>query len=279
MSALGVLGCSEGQGAQQAPQRTGPHLRVVSLTPATSTIIEMLGAHQNLVGVTRYCNVVDVPIVGDMHPDPTLVLARTPDLVVVGGYPSQVPTREALGALGANVLALDLVTLGDMRRAVTTLGARLDRESAAATLVKSVDDALVDARTRAKKRGPLRILWVYAVDRGTVITSGGGDHLSEVLDAVGAVNVAQGGPLTARLPLETVIAKGPDVIVHAAPNAAFPDDAAAQAFWSHLGDIPAVHGGHVFVWPDDNFAQNSPRIAAAITALSDRLDAVRQARP
>ncbi|MFT7580330.1 MAG: ABC-type Fe3+-hydroxamate transport system substrate-binding protein [Myxococcota bacterium] len=66
------------------------------------------------------------------------------------------------------------------------MGARLDRETAAAALVKSVDDALNDARTRAKKRGPLRILWVYVVDRGTVITSGGGDHLSEVLDAVGA---------------------------------------------------------------------------------------------
>jgi ABC-type Fe3+-hydroxamate transport system substrate-binding protein len=266
-AALG--GC--GRGAGQVP---APTPRVVSLVPAASAIIDALGAKAHLVGVTRYCAVTGPPVIGGMDARPEAVLAQDPDLVVLGDYPSQAALREQLTALGLNAVAPSFVGIDDLRAAVTRLGAALGREAAAAALVAALDRDLALAKERAASRRPVKVLLVYDVQQGYVYTTGGGDHLGALLDLCGARNIAQGGPLTTRLALDAVLARGPELILHVAPGEAYPDDAAARAYWKSLPEVPAVRAGHVYVWPDDHLAQNGPWIGAAALQLSDLLDRV-----
>lgn len=261
--------------AADDPARGGP--RVVSLTPALCGLIDALGRRDTLVGVTRHCDLAGVEVIGDMRPDAERILARRPTLVVAAAYPSTAPDREALRAQGLNVLELPLTTLADLRAALRTLGERLDAPAAAARLVGELDGALAAARAAAAKAAtpPLKTLLVFDIAGGHVYTTGGQDHLAEVLAAVGADNVAAGGPVTARLPLERIISLAPDVIIHTHATADLPDEAAARAFWARMPTLPAVRSGRIYVWPDSDLAQPGRGLAAAI----ERLTALLQGAP
>ena len=274
LAALALASCARATADPAAPKP-----RVVSLTPAATAIIASLEASAHLVGVTRYCDAPGVAPVGGMDARPEAVLARAPDLVVVGDYPSQAPLRAELEALGVRVEAVPLVRLSELRASTLRLGAALGRSTQAQALVASLDADLATARRRAATRRPVRVLLVYEVAQGYVYTSGGGDHLGDLLDASGAVNVAAGGPLTTRLALDGVLARAPELILHVAPSPGLPDDASALAHWRSLPDLPAVAGGHVHVWPDNHLAQNGPWVGSSALRLADLLDRVAAGRP
>ncbi|MCB9727946.1 MAG: ABC transporter substrate-binding protein [Deltaproteobacteria bacterium] len=236
-----------------------------------------LGRGDRLVGVTRFCDAPGVAVVMDAKPQIERILAARPDLVVAGQYASVTPATEALSAMGLDVLSLPLDSLDDARRALRALGAHLDARPAAEALVQTLDAALARARARAASRPGGKepaVLLVFDAGDGYVYTTGGGDHLAELLSAVGARNVAAGGPLTTRLPLEQLETSRPDLIIHAAPDPQFPDDAAALAWWrAVMPDLPAVHAGRVHVWPDASLATHGPGLARAVDRLSALVEA------
>ncbi|MCB9732097.1 MAG: ABC transporter substrate-binding protein [Deltaproteobacteria bacterium] len=276
LAALAALAAACGR--RDGP-RPAPAPRVVSIVPAATAVVVALGEADHLVGVTRYGHAPGVPVVGDTNPPPERVLAQEPDLVLVGDYPSQAPTREKLAALGVETLPLPFVTLADMRAATLTLGARLGATPEAEALVARLDAALAAGRARATERGPVKVLVVYGTEPGFVYTTAGGDHVSELLAAVGGVNVVHDGGLTVRLGLEAVLARAPELVLHVAPDAALPDDAAALAYWRQaLPDLPAARRGQVRVWPDDHLAQNGPWLADAVAPLAALLDRAAAAR-
>ena len=267
-----LLGASSGcaRPAPSSPDRAdAPHPRVVSITPSLTALVDGLGAGDHLVGVTTWCEHEGAPIIGDMRPDPERVAAARPDLVLAGRYPSIAGDLASLRARGHQVLDVPLDSLDDTRHAWRLIGQRLDAEAAAERLVADLDRALADARARAAARGyHPRLLLVFDVAGGYVVTTGGGDHLAEIVAAVGAVNVAAGGPLTTRLAMEQVLRLAPDVIVHTAPTDRFPDQASALAFWSHHPSLPAARAGRVHVWPDGRLATHGPGLLAAIRGLA-----------
>lgn len=244
--------------------------RVVSLAPAITAILVELGVADRLVGVTRYCTLppgTSVPVVGDLEPRPEAIMATEPDLVVMARYGSQGGAEQKLAALGLNVRAWPLDSIQEMRDATVDLARHTDSLPRARALLAALDAAEARAREAARARRSLKVLLVYDVQPGFVLTTGGGDHLFELLAWAGAVNIAGPGPVTMRLGLEEVIARAPDVILHAAADQRFPDDAAARAYWKAFPDLPAVQRGHVYVWPDDTLARNGPHLAGVVDRL------------
>lgn len=265
VAALCIGACRE-----RAPVPEAPSPRLVSLTPSLTEIVEGLGEGEHLVGTTKWADRDDARVVGGMRPNPEQVVAVRPDLVVAGRYASTRPTLEDLRARDLEVLALPLETFDEVRAATRTLGRRLGAEEEASAQVAALDEALADARRRRDARGPHRprTLLVFEVGQGHVYTTGGEDHLGELLDAVGADNVAERGPLTTRLSFEQVVELAPELIVHVAPNERFPNDEAARRFWASMPSIPAVERGAVQVWPDDALARQGPQLPRVVRRLS-----------
>lgn len=263
---------------------TGPSPRLVSLTPSLTYIAQGLGLGPNLVGVSRWCGIDGVQIVGDMRPDIEGVIAARPDLILMAGYPSVVRDVAKLRAHGFSVLDVQMTTLADTRAAFQLLGERLDARPAASRLLADLDAAIVEARqgatarAEAARRRP-RVLVAFEVSDGFVFSTGGDDHVGEILDITGADNVASGGPRTARLSMEKVLLLAPDVIIHTAASAKLPDDAAALAWWRSHADVPAVRTGRVFVWPNSNLATHGPRLGQAIRAVAKIVDQAAGAEP
>ncbi len=271
MGLMGVFGAACGERSASDERSSGDAAvrpRIVSLAPALTAIVVELGAKDHLVGVTSWCDVPGVAVVGDMKPRPEAVLAAEPDLVVMAQYGSQAPDLAPLSALGLETLSLPLVTLDDMRHATTKLGELTGTDGGA--VVRRFDEAL--AAGKAKGRRGVRFLLVYGLEPGFVITTGGGDHISELLGELGGVNAVTGG-VTARLGLERVLELNPDVILHAAPSATFPDSKAALAHWATWPGLSAVAERRVFVFPRDTLARNGPQLAGDIAELVRMLDA------
>ncbi len=269
------LGCAAEQG--RGPSEV-PKPRVVSLAPALTDIVVALGAAPHLVGVTRWCRAEGVPIVGDLRPRPEAVLEARPDLVLVSTYGSQAPDLAPLESLGFTTHALPLTTLADMRATTTALGKLLGRDGD--SLVRAFDTALAEARGRLPKTPPVKVLLVYGVEPGAVISTGGGDHISELLEALGAelVTLTTDRSVTLRLGLDRVLSLAPELILHAAPDATLPESA-ARAHWARWPAIPAVARGQIQVYPDDDLARNGPHLARTIPKLVAFLQAAREARP
>lgn len=259
---LVVLSCSRDGAGDVAGESAAARPRLVSLAPALTAIVTALGAKDHLVGVTSWCDAPGVAVVGDMKPRPEAVLMATPELVVMAQYGSQAPDLAPISALGLETLSLPLVTLDDMRAATKKLGEVLGRDDEAARLVARFDTAL-----EGRRGPPVRVLLVYGQEPGFVITTGGGDHVSGLIAALGGVNVVD-GPVTARLGLDRVLALDPEVILHAAPSPTMKDSAAALAWWSSLPTLSAVKARRVHVFPRDSLGLNSPKLADDVPELA-----------
>ncbi|MBL8785010.1 MAG: ABC transporter substrate-binding protein [Deltaproteobacteria bacterium] len=273
--ALVLVACAPKAPDAATPSAASP--RVVSVAPAITAIVRAVGGDAHLVGVTSWCDAPGVPVIGDLKPRPEAVLAARPDVVWMAGYGSQSPDAAALAALGLQVETLPLVTLGDMLATTRTIGLRLGRGPAGAALVQAFEAARAEALRLRGDAAPVKVLVVYDVQPGFVITTGGGDHIMELLELAGAKNVAT-GPLTLRLGLEAVLAAAPELILHVAPDTRFPDSEAARTHWATWAELPAVRRGEVHVYPGDGLARNGPHLSEVLPRLSQLVQHARQSR-
>ena len=100
--------------------------RVVSLAPSVTSILCALGAHKQLVGVTRWCRDVapvgSLPTLGDCwRTDAAKVAALKPDLVI-GSVPYQAETDKSLPDCNLTFLAMNPLTLNDIFADIRLLG-------------------------------------------------------------------------------------------------------------------------------------------------------------
>jgi iron complex transport system substrate-binding protein len=98
-------------------QSSPPAQRIVSLLPALTEAVCVLGACHRLVGVDRYSNwpnqVRQLPVLGGgLDPNIEAIVALKPDLVLTAGSS---PAAKRLKALGLNVLVLEPVTFADVQ--------------------------------------------------------------------------------------------------------------------------------------------------------------------
>lgn len=113
--------------------------RIVSLAPSVTSILCALGAHKQLVGVTRWCrdvvSVRSLPTLGDCwRTDAAKVAALKPDLVI-GSVPYQAETVKSLLDRNLTFLAMNPLSLNDIFADIRLLGRLVDRQQRAGKLV------------------------------------------------------------------------------------------------------------------------------------------------
>ncbi len=144
-----------------------------------------------------------------IHPDTETVLALKPDLVVM--YEGVNPRLHAnLERLKIPVFDVPWAnSLADVRRITRMLGARLGAQSRAEALLADMDRKLAAAKARAPSPPVGAILYQpngYA---------GAGAAADELLAAAGIRNVAPalGASPAGTIPVETVVAKAPELLI------------------------------------------------------------------
>ncbi len=192
--------------------------RIVSLSkfapdPALSTVTDRVG---------------DIPL---NHADAEEIAALHPDLVVFGQY-TQKAASDTLRALGYPVYMLPHPhDLAGMRKVIRELAARLGETERGEAMIRDIDSDL----SAFHPHRPIRAAF-YAAGGWT---SGRPSMAEDLLTRLGAVNIASAAGIgtSGALPLEQLIAAGPQLIVVETMG-----DAEPRALATQLLDHPALAG-------------------------------------
>ncbi len=248
--------------------RDGVPRRIVSLVPTATETLFALGAGDLVVGRCSYCDfppeAQSIPAVADaLSAGPERILALRPDLILVG---SDAQAR-ALGVIGERI-PVERVLADDVagvRRTVSRLGELVGRKAEAEKLLAEIDAALARAEPPATNAPAPRVLFV--VQHEPLRVAGGPSHISELLTAVGAVNVAADFDRPwPELSAESLVVRDPDMILDASLAPGVADDA-ALLFWDRFSSLSAVRLGRVHRMDESAVLRPGPRLPVALEYL------------
>ena len=239
-------------------------------------MIYALGAEDQLVGVTSYC---DFPpqaqsktIIGDFaSPNIETVLNLRPDLVVLLSDRDDVLSR--LSPFQIPTLVLKQESLEDVFRSLKTLGGAIGRGEQAQELARGLADRLQLIRDSAATKKRPTVLFVVSRDVGALTglySVGKGSYIDELIEIAGGRNVL--GPLSAAYPkvsVEEILLRNPDIIIDMSHGGATSVDQAnrVEEIWSALDTLSAVRAHRVYVLESDVFIVPGPRVLEAATLL------------
>ena len=196
--------------------------RIISLSPSVTEILYGIGAFDQVVAVSSYCEyppeVEGLPRVGGWT-DTNLeqVVALQPDLVIMTGVDAQAPLMEPkLTALSIETLAVGSQSLADIYEAIETIGGAVGREDAARALVREMRTELDGIRARTRDRPRPSVLVV--VDRlpGTlrdIYIATEGSYLTELVEIAGGTPITPPAPHNyTQISAEALVVFDPEVI-------------------------------------------------------------------
>jgi iron complex transport system substrate-binding protein len=260
---LACLGC------KRVGARGGSQRRIVSLSPSTTETLAAIGARDQLVGRSRYCDyppdVLNLPQVGGfVDPNVEAILALRPDLVTGARGPAGRNVADRIAALGIATYFPETESLEEVDTMILGLGDRTGHAPQAHALVESLrarEDALRRAVEGAERT---RTLLVFGL--APIVVAGPGGFPDQMLRAAGAANVVSEGTRYPTLGMERVLALAPDLILDASLQGQ-PGDERITKETPGWGDLSAVKAGRVVPLRDEAVLRPGPRVAEGIATL------------
>lgn len=242
-----------------------PARRVVSLIPATTELLFAIGAGDQVVGRTNWCDYPAearrVPNLGDgISPNLEAVLAAAPDLVVLYNSSQNARVAARLRELGIPALRLGTDRLSDVGRVARILGRLTGHARGADSVAAALDTALAAATVAPGSGAPDVLLLVWEQPPMTI---GRGSFLSELVERAGGRNAfgdvaASAGTVS----IEAIAVRDPDLILTTADGpSAFLDRPEWQA-------VPAVRSRRLVKVTGSEFSRPGPRTPVAIRELA-----------
>jgi ABC-type Fe3+-hydroxamate transport system substrate-binding protein len=246
-------------------------LRIVSLLPSNTEIVEALGAGDELVGVTSFDPLPKgsrrVSVGNLLDPQWEVLVSLHPDLVLAGRWSSS-PAGRRLQALHIPLVEIDHPqTMNDLYASIQQIAVAIHRTPEQADVVISSMKARLAALAKIHAGRPLIATYIE-IDPPTW-TIGAKDYLSEALQSIGLDNAFRTVPrLSLQVSAESIIEKNPHVIISLqATSAAIRQ----RPGWS---SITAVQNGWIIDDVNaDDLVRPSPRLVDGLTQVDARLKA------
>jgi iron complex transport system substrate-binding protein len=252
---------------------TSAPTRIVSLAPSNTEILFAVGAGNQTVGVTDYCdypyNFTAWEDAGNMtsignywHPAIEPIVTLKPDLILASGSASDEAAAK-LRNLGYNVLILDAKTLNGVLNDIYMVGKATGHADEAATVVSGYR-ARIDAVTAKLVNVTTTPKVYYETWNDPLMAAGPNTFVSDLISLAGGENIyddaASEWPVVSS---DSVITKNPDIII-SYDTAGF----ATRAGWSKIN---AVSLNHIYAMPSSIFSRPGPRLIDALEDLSQIL--------
>ncbi len=242
-----------------------PPLRIVSLAPSATSILESIGAMRYVVGVSKWCrDVADVgqrPVLGDCWAlDPEEVVALRPTLVI-GSVPFKAETVGKLLEKPVTFLAKNPRTLADIYSDISLLGAITDRKKAAERVVRQMQKTFATIRQKNARRKRPRV-YCEAWSNPRISSP---PWVAELVEIAGGKFVVPAGQ---RVTDEQVADAAPDLIVlawAAVGGKSKPETALANPAWQK---VPAILHRRVHAIRDEWLNTPSPVLVRGARKLA-----------
>jgi iron complex transport system substrate-binding protein len=259
---------------------TEPPERIVSLAPSNTEIVFAIGAGDNVVGITDYCNYPydfaawidagNMTSIGSYwSPSVEPIVALEPDLVLATS--ASLDAANSLKNLGYAVLIIEGETIDDVLQDILMVGRATYKNAEASALVIEMR-ARMDA-VATQLMGATTTPKVYHEVWGDPLMSvGPGTFIDELMTLAGGTNIFNDATTSwPTISSEAVIEKNPDVMF-------FPDmymgvgnfyetieTVASRPGWD---TITAVQNDALYEIDADIISRNGPRLVDALETLA-----------
>lgn len=266
---ISFSGCSK---KSQNQVETDYPKSIVSLSPSATEILYAIGAENQVSAVSEFTDfppeALSKPVVGGFD-GKTLslekIISYKPDLVYLtdGMHNFMI---EQLEQYGIDYYLSKTESVEAVENEILDMGKITGHEKEAEKVVADMKSKINSA---AKKSGSGKSVY-YEVWNVPFMSVGNQSFISDVIEQAGLTNlfsdIEEAYPVVSD---ETIIARNPQIILLPLNNGISADDVKARSGWQN---IDAVKNAHIFVIDDNVFSRPGPRIADAITELSQLCD-------
>jgi len=227
----------------------GPR-NVVVLAPAAAEILDALELSDRVVAVGDFGpwpeSLAGLPVVGGYaSPSAERILSLHCDLLVTTHSEAALPAHDQLRSLGVDVLALRTDTYRGIHESLLELGRRFDRAPRARELSQTLRGELEELAALGSTLPRRSVLFV--VGQSPLYVAGPGSHIDEMIEKVGGANVAHDAlsPYQ-QVSLESILARGPEVIIDTSDNRTGAPRGRVAGDWGRWEFLPAVRERRVY---------------------------------
>ncbi|HEX3663388.1 MAG TPA: ABC transporter substrate-binding protein [Acidobacteriaceae bacterium] len=247
-------------------------MKIASLQPSISIVLERLGRLDTLVACTRWCLAAvpalrdrPIPLVHDSWSTRTEeLLALHPDLVIASVPYRQESLAEILKA-GCPVLALAPHSLADIEHDIRLIASVVSAVSQGEAVVAAMHSAMESVRERCAGLSAKPLVYCEEWGKPLIYSQ---LWVKELVEAAGGVFQGQPGAITSP---EAVAEANPDVILAAWCGAG--DRVPLEKLANRPGwpEMRAVRNGHVFCIADELLNTPAPTLLEGLRAIASAL--------
>jgi iron complex transport system substrate-binding protein len=193
-----------------------PATRIISLIPAQTEVVTVLGGVERLLARTRWdtdARLAHLPSLGDaLTPSVEWIVAQRPDLVIAWTDGDARTIVQRLSAAGVTVYSSRVESLAEIDAMIARIGTLLGRAAAADSLIASIDAQLDSVRTAVAGRARPAVL--YLIDEDPAMAAGAGTFVGQLVEVAGGRNVFGDLPqFYPQISLEEILRRDPDLII------------------------------------------------------------------
>jgi len=256
-----------------------PASRIVSLAPSNTEILFAVGAGNQVVGVTQFCDYPpaavervkngSLTVVGgfaDKYINIEKIVSLKPDLVLAFGGGMQTNTIAKLRSLNITVAVLNPTNITGIYYDIIMVGELTGHKNKAVKIVDYMKNKLHEIENKISGLPKKKVFFVAW--NNPLMTAGNHTFINYAISLAGGINIF--GNEKSSYPIvnmEQVIAKNPDVII-ITPHCQLTKQEILSN-WSK--EINAVKNGQVYVIDDDLLVRPGPRIIQGIEELAEDL--------
>jgi iron complex transport system substrate-binding protein len=253
-----------------------PPKRIVSLIPAVTEMLFVIGAGDQVVGVSSFdtypAEVETRQKVGGLF-DPNFerILALRPDLVITYGSQDELTTR--LKSANIPWFSYRHGGLADVTSTIRSLGVQTGHADQANVIAKQIEAELAAIKAHATGKVQPKTLIVIGREDGSLrglFVSGGVGFLHDLLVLAGGDNVMADVPREGlQLSSEQLLVRAPELVIELrGQNWQAGRRAEELAVWRQAR-IPASRSGRIHILNDPSLMIPGPRVGHAARTIAD----------
>jgi iron complex transport system substrate-binding protein len=248
---------------------------IVSLSPSVTEILFAIGAGDQVVGVTEFCNYppeaasrTRVGGFSGVTISVERIAALRPDLVFLSAdMHGRILTL--LEGLDIPAFAVEPHTFEEVYTTIALIGGLTGKSAGAEELIASMKEKIALAETSWRGREKPRVFWELWDE--PLLTAGGPTFISEAVSLGGGINIFS--DLNEQWPevsVEQILLRSPQWILASDDHRTILDSGALARRPGWL-TIPAVRPGYQGVIPADMINRYGPRLADAVLIIAEIL--------
>lgn len=234
--------------------------RITSLAPSITESLYQLGAEEDLIGVTSYCNyppeAKTKEIIGTLiNPNIEKIYSLSPDSVLALKGINRSQTIEKLRGLGLEVIAFDECDSFDgITENFIQLGKLTHKEEKARGIVKEVEEEINSIAKRTEGIPSVKVFW--EVGARPLVSAGANSFANEFIEYSGGINIfADTSIRYPRVSREEVLSKNPQVIILVTMGDVTEKE---KAYWQKFKDLEATKNNRIYVIDADKVCRPTP---------------------